>query len=325
MKRMHLTASLFLAAVAVLILCSSTVFAAEGQFDRTLKVTGPVDLKVDTGSGSIRIVPGSGSEVAIHGRIKSSSWLFGGGSEETVRYLEKNPPIEQNGNVIRIGNITNPKYRDNVSISYEISVPAATRVVADTGSGSVQVSGLDGPVKADTGSGSVTLRNIKGKAEADTGSGSVTLSEIGGGASADTGSGSVEVLGVTGPIRANTGSGSVTIRQAGPGDISAETGSGSVEIQGADGAVTVSTGSGGVDVSGNPSRNWKIETSSGGISVRVTSPAGFYLVAENDSGSIDVQLPVTSLDHKTKHEFRGEVRGGGARMTLSSNASISVK
>lgn len=325
MRRISLAAGFIFTLLLVLVFYPATVSAAEGQFDRTLKVTGMVDLKVETGSGSIRVMPGSSAEVVVHGRIKSGFNIFSGGSDEKVRYLEKNPPVEQQGNVIRIGHIKDRYYRDNISISYEITVPSATRVQAGTGSGSVQVTGIDGPVKADTGSGSVTIRDIKGKADADTGSGSVHMVDIGGGAAADTGSGSVELLEVAGPVHANTGSGSVTIRLNGPGDVDVDTGSGGVDIEGADGALTVGTGSGSVHIAGNPAGNWNVETGSGSITLRMAPSAGFDLDAETDSSSISVQLPVTSVREKSRHEFRGEIRGGGALVRLSSNGSITVK
>ena len=44
---------------------------AEGSFDRTLHVTGPVDLEVTTGSGGIQVRAGDGNQVRVHGRIRN--------------------------------------------------------------------------------------------------------------------------------------------------------------------------------------------------------------------------------------------------------------
>ena len=46
--------------VAVLVIATAA-FAAEGEFHRTLKVTGPVNLQIETGSGSISVHTGSAS------------------------------------------------------------------------------------------------------------------------------------------------------------------------------------------------------------------------------------------------------------------------
>jgi hypothetical protein len=81
--------------------------AIEGRFDRTLTVSGPVDLEVETGSGSIAIRPGSADKVEIHASIRASSgWhLSDSVAEAKVRSLESNAPIVQVGNTIRVGHI----------------------------------------------------------------------------------------------------------------------------------------------------------------------------------------------------------------------------
>src|SRR5579862_1130048 len=81
--------------------------AADGSFDRTLNVSGNVDIDVSTGSGSIHIRQGSGSRVEIHGRIHPTNNPFASdrNAEDAIRRIEANPPIEQSGQSIRIGRI----------------------------------------------------------------------------------------------------------------------------------------------------------------------------------------------------------------------------
>ena len=50
---------------------------ADGAFDRSFKVDGPVQLEVATGSGDVRITPGSDGEVRIHGEIRARGWSAG--------------------------------------------------------------------------------------------------------------------------------------------------------------------------------------------------------------------------------------------------------
>jgi hypothetical protein len=96
--------------------------AAEGSFERTLAVTGPVELDVSTGSGHINVRAGDSSSVHINGTIKASqNWhLDEAEAERKVRYLESNPPIEQHGNFIRIGHIEDRELAHNISISYDL-------------------------------------------------------------------------------------------------------------------------------------------------------------------------------------------------------------
>ena len=73
LARFHRSAIIALAAAT---LFSVAAFArdtvAEGSFDRTLKVSGAVDLTISTGSGSISVRTGSGSEIHIVGKFAST-------------------------------------------------------------------------------------------------------------------------------------------------------------------------------------------------------------------------------------------------------------
>src|SRR5713226_998806 len=94
------------AASGLVLLASSLIAvhvrAAEGSFERTLKVTGPVELEVATGSGHINVTTGDSSTVHIHATIRSNGgrWFSADDAERKVRTLESNPPIEQSNNFI---------------------------------------------------------------------------------------------------------------------------------------------------------------------------------------------------------------------------------
>src|SRR5262245_17077742 len=75
--------------------------AATGHFERTLQVSGAVDLEVTSGSGNITVHTGGSNTVSVSAKIhaSNSSWLFGGGdAEDRIRRIEQHPPIEQQGN-----------------------------------------------------------------------------------------------------------------------------------------------------------------------------------------------------------------------------------
>jgi len=97
----------------------------QGSFDKTLSVSGPVDLEVFTHSGDVRIRAGSSGSVQIHGKIYVGDSWFGGRREDDVHAIEKSPPIQQNGNTIHIDYVN---YR-NISIDYDITVPTETRAL----------------------------------------------------------------------------------------------------------------------------------------------------------------------------------------------------
>src|SRR3984957_18544195 len=127
-------------AAAILVamtMCLPAAFAAEKSFDRTLSVNGPVTLRVSTGSGNIKVSPGSDNQVHITGRVKSNGgWLgWGGSSDDAVARVAANPPIDQAGNIIRVGDDHGNDWSHHVSIDYEITTPANTMLVGGRGLG----------------------------------------------------------------------------------------------------------------------------------------------------------------------------------------------
>src|SRR2546430_5597564 len=229
-----------LAGCAVLILVcglSTTAAAyAEGSFQRTLQVTGPVNLDVSTGSGSIQIRTGGANQVQVTGHIKTRNWL-GGNGEEKVKQIQANPPIQQSGNVIRIGHIDDSELRRNVSISYELVVPGETQLHSQTGSGNQTVEGIRKSIEVGTGSGGLRITNIGDTVRADTGSGDVQIDGVNGNVRAKTGSGSIHATGIAGGFEANTGSGRITLEQTSPCSVSAHTGARGMGIRGGRGAL----------------------------------------------------------------------------------------
>ena len=183
--------------VTLVLLSGFASASARGEFNRTLRVSATVNLQVETGSGSIDVTTGNSNEVKVVGRIYASEW-FGGDAEERVKRLESNPPIQQSGNDIRIGHIDDPELRRNISISYELVVPANTQLHSSSGSGSESISGITGPLEANTGSGSLKIFSIGSGVRAHTGSGSIKINGAKGSVYARTGSGSIHATDVQG-------------------------------------------------------------------------------------------------------------------------------
>lgn len=314
MRSMRWTLAIFAAlALSVALARAAYARAAEGSFERTLKVTGPVELEVTTGSGNITVGTGDAATVRIRGRIRVGEWRLGTKeAERRVRALESNPPIEQTGNWIRIGRIEAPALRRNVSISYELEVPAETKLTSETGSGDQSAAGIRGPVRASTGSGNIRLENLGGMVRANTGSGDIEIGAIAGPLHAETGSGSIRSTGgIEGGITASTGSGDVVLQQTAAGTVNIETGSGNIEVMGIRGGVRLHTGSGNITAEGKPSGEWKLDTGSGNITARLPADAAFDLHLHTGSGDIRTDHPITVEGKIGRHELRGKVRGGG--------------
>jgi putative adhesin len=236
---------------------------AEGTFDRSLTVNGPVDLDIRTGSGSVHVNTGPVDSVRITGRVRAGgSWWLRDDAQSRVEQIKAAPPIEQSGNTIRIGHRQDEGLFRNISISYDVIVPEATRVRSVTGSGSQTINRLRGPVDVLTGSGSIRLGEIGNDVQATTGSGSIDVDGAAGSVKARTGSGSIRATGVIGAFAADTGSGRIEVTQTAPGDVDVRTGSGGIAISGARRVVRARAGSGSISVEGEPLQPWDLQTSS---------------------------------------------------------------
>jgi hypothetical protein len=256
------------AAALSLALAALPALATEATFDRTLSVNGRPELSVATGSGNIHIHQGSGNTIHIYGRVKSN-W---GGSDEKVREIAAHPPIEQTGNIVRIGQHNENLH--NISIDYEIEAPANSFLDAGSGSGDVNDEGVGENAKLNTGSGNV------------------------------------HATGLHGNFTVGTGSGNIYAEQSGQGDVKAETGSGNIELKSLRGTLRAHTGSGSIKASGTPAGPWHLGTGSGNVELWA-GDAPLTLDAESGSGSIHTDREMLTQGSNDRHHVTGKLNGGG--------------
>ncbi len=289
-----------LAAVAMLAVAVPAIQAQDGEFERTLSVSGPVGLDIENRYGSIKITTGGSGTVHIRAEIRRNrgrGWQRA--SEAEIQAVIDNPPIVQEGNTIRIEKIDADV---KLSISYEITVPADTTVKAGTGSGSIQVTGIRGSVTGGSGSGSIRVEDIGGDARLRTGSGSIKAEDVGGN------------------FNASTGSGSIRASLADASEVEVSTGSGSIRVTGINGSLHAKTGSGSIRLEGAPDGDWNVSTGSGGITVDFPAGSSFDLKASAGSGSVETDFPITVQGRITRRKLEGKVGDGGHTVRLSSGS-----
>jgi Putative adhesin len=291
----HVSSRLSLIAALVVLCASTAAFAStpQGTFEKTLQVSGPVDLEVFTHSGDVTVRAGSSGSIFIRGKIYVGDRWFGGRRDDDVHAIEQNPPIHQSGNSVHIDYVN----YHNISVDYEITVPADTTIRSHTGSGDQILEGTRGNADVQTGSGDVKLSNITGEIHLQTGSGDVRAHSI------------------SGAVHGGTGSGNIEIEETASGDIDLHTGSGNVTARGINGGFHGETGSGDVTAEGTQTGTWEIRTGSGNVHVRLPGNAAFEADISTSSGSVDVGAPIEMTVqgrigdvHKSVH---GKVRGGG--------------
>jgi hypothetical protein len=303
---------------------------ATGSFQRTVTVSADPSVEVSAGSGSIEVRTGAPGRVEISAEVRANDWTgwFRGDGlspEERVRRVEADPPIQQSGNTVRVGYFTDNDRGKGVSISYVLTVPPASNLLAKTGSGSQQIEGVSGQVEAHSGSGSLTLRSI-GNLRASAGSGSITADQVAGAFHGSSGSGTIRATGIAGSITAKTSSGGIDVAQAGSGNVDVSSSSGSVSVRGVRGSVHASTSSGGLTIQGELAGDWRVSASSGSVRIALPPNQGFELDANTGSGSIDVDFPVTVTGTVNRRSLKGSTQGGGPLLHVrTSSGGISIQ
>jgi len=256
---------------------------ATGMFDRTLQVSGPVDLEVRTGSGTISIRTGADNAVRVIGHIRAFGLFWSDiDPAEQVRRLEANPPVEQRGDLIRIGSPADPSVH-GVAISYEVTVPVETRIRARSGSGDQVIGPVRGPVDARSGSGSLRIDHVGDHVRVTTGSGRIEALGADAGLEARAGSGSIYAEAIGGPLRVKTGSGCVDVEQVEAGPIDVETGSGSVRV-------------------------------------RMPANATFDLHARTGSGLIESSRPLAVYGAVSRHQLSGRLGNGSPPVQIATGS-----
>jgi len=278
-----------------LVLAATTALASDRNFDRTLQTSGSPNVTVSTGSGSVRLRPGSDNQVHITAHLHGNNgggWFSGGYGDvdKRIDQIVANPPIQQNGNDIIIGERQSRELYRNIGIDYEITLPRAASITAFSGSGDIESQDVGQSMKAETGSGSLRLHGVRG------------------------------------PAYLRTGSGDIELDEQGQGDVRAGTGSGSIRLRGVDGGLNAESGSGDIEIYGRIANDWRLQTGSGSIRPNIGESARFTLSASTGSGEIRVHQPLSMQSSANHHHVTGAVNGGGPNLRASTGSGdIEIK
>jgi hypothetical protein len=261
--------------LAALVAAAAFAQQPEGGFERSLPVSGPVELDVRTDSGGIVVTPSAGSTVRVRavlkgnrGRNKNTADI-----ENRIRAIERNPPVEQTGSRIRVGYVSDRTLLKGISMRLEITTPVETRLRAHADSGGVRVQGISGPAECQTDSGGIEATGIGGGVRAQADSGGIRLRDIRGAVFARADSGGIDAINVAGAVDAQTDSGGIRIEQ-------------------------------------NTAAPVLARADSGGANVRLAPTAGYNVDVASQSGRIT--LPEMTLSGAfSRHRAAGKVRGGG--------------
>jgi DUF4097 and DUF4098 domain-containing protein YvlB len=195
--------------------------------------------------------------------------------------LERRPPIEQNGNSIRVA-VHDRTLLKGISLRLEVEAPPDSRLRARADSGGIDVRGIKGPVDCKTDSGGIHASEIAGEVRAAADSGGIHVLRVNGPVIAHGDSGGVEALEVAGSVDAQVDSGGIRISQTTPAAI-------------------------------------KARTDSGGIDVTLARTGGYDIRAHSDSGRITAP-EMTVSGTISRHDVNGRLRGGGPLVDVSADS-----
>ncbi len=241
-------------------------------------------LVIDSFAGGVEISPGTDDEIQVV--ITKSAR-----NQNELNRIEIEIQDEDGGLSIVS---SAPSSLHNAWVKLEIKAPVATTVDMETGSGSLEATGLQGRISAHTGSGSIELREVIGSVDASTGSGGIT------------------VIGPRGDVTVRTGSGKVLVGEV-VGRIDAFTKSGGVSVYRAEGKVQLGANSGGIEYEGVPSGECRFETVSGGISLDLPSDPDMTIDLSTTAGSVDFNCDVVG---QTTNSSAQGVIGNGLKGTI---------
>jgi DUF4097 and DUF4098 domain-containing protein YvlB len=198
-----------------------------------------------------------------------------------MRRIEADPPIAQDGNAIGVGDATDRWLLRGINLLIEIFAPANTEVRALADSGDIRIEGIDGPVECETDSGEINIASIGSEVRARSDSGGIHIQLVKGAVDVQSDSGHIEALEVEGTIDANTDSGDIRLWQTAVAPVCAR-------------------------------------ADSGRIRVKLASSGGYSIRARTDNGRVD--LPSLTRQRLSRHEFEGDVRGGGSAVDLETDS-----
>jgi Toastrack DUF4097 len=313
--------------VVALMLSAGNAVPALAQrfpFERSYDVTGPAMLDVSTVRGKIDVVAGQPGRIVVNGTATVRiDWNVPANAVELAKKVAANPPIERDGQTLKLRSPADAAEQRALTISYQLQVPANTQVLTTSESGATTVGGVSGSVSVRTQSGAIQLERLGGTVDVTTGSGAVTVDDVSGALTAKTGSSAFTGRSLKSGVRVRTQSGAVIAELAGSGDVDVETGSSAIRVSSVRGALRALTESGHITASGAPHGPWTATAGSGSLDITIDSGVHFNVDALSRSGSATVE-GASVKGTVTKRQVTGAI-GSGGPLVRATSRSGSVK
>jgi len=257
----------------------------EGRITPPVKATRQEEATFTVGEAAVIDADTSNGEVVVRGvegtqevHVVVTLRTRGDTQEQAEQRLDEIVyHVTQDGQTVRLQYKASEQGKDVrrwSGVGFEVTVPAATRVDADTSNGAITVETVSGRLDLDTSNGAIAVLEVTGDVIADTSNGAISMWEITGDVRADTSNGRVELERISGTVRADTSNGDIELEMI-DGEVDADTSNGSIHYEG----VPVGTSN-------------SLRTSNGSITVRIPADASVGFEVDAKEGSIRSSLPL---------------------------------
>jgi len=291
--------ALLLTALALIVTCASA--RAQSRIEKTLTLSPNGRFVLDTDDGSVTVTgtPNAGARVVVTSNRDDMENLFefsfeGTASEARVTARRRH----------EIG-----WHMRNVSMHFEVEVPAETRTDIHTSGGGLKLFGLRGDSQLKTSGGSIEVSGLNGRLEAETSGGGIHLREVVGDTHVETSGGGIELESVDGSVRAHTSGGPIRIDRV----------TGSLEAKTSGGSVHANFGKGNF-------HGGDLETSGGSIEVAVDPSANLDIDASTSGGTVSSDLGIKVVGRISSSNLHGTIGSGGVLLRLhTSGGDIHIR
>ncbi|HEX7706098.1 MAG TPA: hypothetical protein VF701_06515 [Thermoanaerobaculia bacterium] len=311
-----------IAAFALLLAFTPAAEAADDIVRRSFAVAEGGTLRLDARIGSIKIVTG-GDGVAVEVQRRASGLR----AEDIL--AEHRIDFSQSGNDVTISSDferIRTHWTANYKVQWNIRVPARYNVEVRTSGGGIELANMGGTVDARTSGGRIRTGTLAGRSSLRTSGGSIDVSGASSPLTAHTSGGSITIGDTRGPVDARTSGGSIQLARI-AGNVIAKTSGGSIRIDDVAGSVDARTSGGSIQarISGQPSADSHLSTSGGRVKVELNPGVAVDVDARASGGGVRADIPVTVHGKIGKNEVRGQINGGGPKLTLrTSGGGITI-
>ena len=319
-------ASLLLAA-ALVVAAAPQAAAQRISVERSFDAPAGTTLDVSTIRGAIEVSGEPATRVVIRGTATVRvGFNVPANALELAQRVAANPPVRQDGRVVRLSPPAGDDEQRAVTVSYRVVVPVGTDVRASTVSGATAITGTTGRVSVKTGSGATDLSRLGGSVVVLGRSGAVRVDQVTGDVAVSTQSGGITLRDLGGGLRVRTQSGGVVARftSQARGQADVETSSSSIDLTGVRDGLTASSQSGHIRASGAPGAPWDVTVRSSSVELFFDRTTPLTLDATSGSGDVHVAGLVLGGASLVKGSATGTL-GGGGPLVRASTRSGSVR